>query len=151
MDDLARLAHERACERLVFEFARALDRYDYDAGLRFWAEDGVLALPGQDHVGHAALRDWMNRREKDMICRHVVTNLMVDVLDDRNATATALCSTWRVRGWRGREPGPMMPPAYVVDYTDTFTRHPGRGWLFARRVVTVALAGVEQRQALRAG
>lgn len=151
MDDLARLAHERACERLIHGFARALDRYDYDAALRFWAEDGVLSLPGQDHTGHAALRDWMNRREKDMICRHVVTNLLVDVQDDRSATATALCSTWRVRGWRGREPGPMMPPAYVVDYTDTFTRHPARGWLFARRVVTVALAGVEQRQALRAG
>lgn len=151
MDDLARLAHERACERLIHGFARALDRYDYDTALRFWAEDGVLALPGQDHVGHAALRDWMNRREKDMICRHVVTNLLVDVQDDRSATATALCSTWRVRGWRGREPGPMMPPAYVVDYTDSFTRHPVRGWLFARRVVTVALAGVEQRQALRAG
>lgn len=151
LDDLTRLAHERACERLIYGFARALDRYDYDAALQLWAEDGVLALPGQDHAGHAALRDWMLRREKDMICRHVVTNLLVDVQDDRTAAATALCSTYRVRGWRGREPGPMMPPAYVVDYSDTFIRPPGRGWLFARRVVSVALAGVEQRQALRAG
>jgi hypothetical protein len=149
MDDLARFAHERACIRLISGFTRALDLYDYDSALRFWAKDGVLALPGQDHVGHAALRDWMNRREKDMVCRHVVTNVLVDVHDDQTATATALCSTWRVRGWRGREPAPMMLPAYVVDYSDTFIRNPEHGWLFARRVVTIALAGVEQRQALR--
>jgi len=151
LDDLARLAHERACERLILAFASALDRYDYDAVLRLWAEDGVLALPGQDHAGHVALRDWMARREKDMICRHIVTNITVDVQSDSTATASAYCSAYRVRGWRGREPGPMMPPAYVVDYADTFTRDPQRGWLFARRAVRVALAGVEQRQALRGG
>lgn len=151
MDDVARLAHERACERLIHGFARALDMYDYDTALLLWSEDGVLSVPGHDHAGHSGLREWMARREKDMICRHIVSNLVVDVLDNTTATARAYCSAYRVRGWRGREPGPMMAPAYVVDYADRFVRHPVRGWLFAHRQVTVALAGVEQRQALRAG
>ena len=151
MDDLTRLAYERACERLIHGFASALDLYDYDTVLRLWSDDGVLSVPGHDHRGHPGLRDWMARREKDMICRHIVTNIVVDVHDETTATATAYCSAYRVRGWRGREPGPMMPPAYVVDYADAFTRDPARGWLFARRKVSVALAGVEQRQALRAG
>lgn len=151
MDDLIRLAHERACERLIHGFARALDLYDQDGVLRLWAEDGVFSVPGCDHPGHAGLRAWMGQREKDMICRHIVTNILVDVLDDTTATATAYCSAYRVRGWRGREPGPMMPPAYVVEYSDRFTRDPTRGWLFSRRAIAVVLAGVEQRQALRAG
>lgn len=151
MDDLTRLIHERACERLIHGFARALDLYDYDGALRLWSDTGVLAVPGHDHRGHAGLRDWMGQRERDMVCRHIVTNLTVDVVDETTATAGAYCSAWRVRGWRGREPGPMMPPAYVVEYADTFTRDPALGWLFARREVRVALAGVDLRQALRAG
>ncbi len=151
MDDPTRLAHERACERLIHGFARALDFYDYDAVLRLWSDAGVLSVPGRDHHGHAGLRDWMGRREKDLICRHIVTNIVVEVLDGTTAEASAYCSAFRVRGWRGREPGPMMPPAYVVDYADRFIRDPARGWLFLSRKVTVALAGVEQRQALRTG
>lgn len=151
MDELVRLSHERACERLLYGFTRALDRYDYEAALAFWAEDGVLSMPGRDHAGHAEIGRWMAQREKDMICRHIVTNVVVDVIDDTTAESTSYCSTWRVRGWRGREPGPMVPQAYVVEFVDRFTRDPARGWLFARREVRVALAGVEQRQALRAG
>jgi len=151
MDDATRMAHEQACIRLIHGFARALDRYDYDAVLRLWAEDGVFSVPGRDHHGHAGLRAWMARREKDMICRHIVTNIVVDVIDHTRAVASAYCSAWRIRGWRGREPGPMALPAYVVDYADSFVRDPERGWLFASRRVEVALAGMEQRQAMRTG
>ena len=151
MDDLTRLLHERACERLIHGFARALDAYDYDGVLRLWAEDAVFSALGHDYAGQAGLRDWLALREKDMICRHIVTNVVVEVIDDVTARASAYCSAWRIRGWRGREPGPMNPPAYVVDYADRFARDPVRGWRFSRREVTVALAGVEQRQALRSG
>ncbi|WP_187972553.1 nuclear transport factor 2 family protein [Aquibium microcysteis] len=147
---MTRLTHERACERLIYALARALDRYDYDAALALWSEDGVLCVPGRDHAGQGEIRRWMGQREKDMICRHIVTNVIVDVIDDVTAEATSYCSTWRVRGWRGREPGPMVPQAYAVEFIDSFQRKDDQGWLFARREVRVALAGVEQRQALRA-
>ncbi|MBW6493328.1 MAG: nuclear transport factor 2 family protein [Burkholderiaceae bacterium] len=151
MDELIQLAHERACERLIHSFARALDQYDYAAALRLWADDGVFVALGREHKGHSGLLDWMNQREKDMVCRHIVTNIVVDVQSETHASASAYCSAWRVRGWRGREPGPMSLPAYVVEYTDAFVRDPAKGWLLSRRDVAVALAGVEQRQALRSG
>ena len=87
MDETTRLTHEQACTRLIHGFARALDRYDYDAVLRLWAEDGVFSVPGRDHHGHAGLKAWMARREKDMICRHIVTNIVVDVIDPTSEIA----------------------------------------------------------------
>ena len=150
MDSLSRIEVERACERLILRFARLLDIYDYEGVLQLWADDGVLSALGRNHSGHSGLRNWMKRREKDLICRHFVSNVMIDAIDEAHAVGFSYAATYRIRGWRGREPGPMNPPAYVAEYSDSFRCDPGRGWLFARREVTVALAGVEQRQALLA-
>lgn len=148
MDTLIQIQAERACERLILRFARLLDAYDYEGVLRLWTDDGVMSALGRDHTGHPGLRDWMNRREKDLICRHFVSNIMIDVIDENRAVGNSYASAYRIRGWRGREPGPMNAPSYVVEYADSFRRDPERGWLIARREVIVAMAGVEQRQAL---
>jgi hypothetical protein len=150
MDDLNRMLNERACERLCYLFARHLDAYDYEGVLGLWSEDGVIAALGKEYSGLSSLRDWIGKREGDLICRHMVTNVLIDVIDDQHATGSCYAAAYRIRGWRGREPGPMSPPAYVVEYTDSFRRDPVRGWLFSRRDVTIAMAGAEQRQAILA-
>jgi hypothetical protein len=150
MNELTLIQAERACERLIHRSVRLIDAYDYEGFLRLWAADGEMSALGKDHVGHAGLRAWLSGREKDLICRHFVSNTIIDVIDENHATGHSYATAYRIRGWRGREPGPMNLPSYVLEYADSFRRDPDLGWLIARRNVTVVIAGVEQRQALLA-
>lgn len=151
MDDLQRLMAERACEKVIHRFAQALDAYDFEGVLQCWTEDGVLQAPGEDFSGYPGLRRWLEQREKDLICRHVMTNVQVNVLDAELAEAHSICATWRVRGWRGREPGPITTPAFLVDFHDSFRRGATGEWRLALRRSRISLANVEQRQFMRVG
>lgn len=148
MDLLTRIAAERDCERLVHEYANRLDAYDHDGFLALFAEDAVLAMLGRDHSGMAGLRAWLEAREQGMICRHLVTNLVVRL--DGPDTAQGTCYTLAFRAGQAQEtpPGALTAPTFLVHYRDRFTRHPVRGWLFARREVVADLVGADQMRAL---
>lgn len=148
MDLLTRIAAERDCERLVHDYANRLDAYDHDGFLSLFAEDAVLAMLGRDHIGTAGLRAWLEGREQGMICRHLVTNLVVR-LDGPDA-AQGTCYTLAFRAGQAQDspPGALTTPTFLVTYHDRFTRHPTRGWLFARRAVVADLVGPDQMRAL---
>ncbi len=150
MDDLNRLMIERACERVVNRYANLLDAYDHDAFMELWADDAVLNMLGREYVGHAAIRGWLEAREPDMICRHLVTNIVTDVINGISATGVCYTIAYRARGQRGQEPGLIEPPTFVVRYFNEFALDPVRGWVFARRDVLADLAGEEQIRALAA-
>jgi len=148
MDDLERLLIERACERLVHDYANLLDAYDHDGFLKLWAEDAVLDMLGTQHRGPEGLRGWLAGREPRMICRHLVTNTVTDVIDADTATGRCYTIAFRARNAEGAAPGPVGDPTFVVTYRNHFTRHPQRGWLFARREVIADLVGPDQMHAL---
>jgi hypothetical protein len=151
MDDLNRMLAERACEKLTHSYANLLDAYDHDRFLALWTDDAVLNMLGRDHHGRDGINGWLESRETDLICRHLVTNVVSDIIDD--ATARGFCYTiaYRARGWRGREPGPLEATPFLVQYESAFRKDPARGWLFSRRDVAAALVGAEQLAALQAG
>jgi ketosteroid isomerase-like protein len=151
MDDLARMLIERACERLVNSYANLIDAYDYDAFLGLWAEDAVMNMMGRELVGPAGIRAWLEARDPTMICRHQVTNIVTEVIDQNRATGFCYTLSYHVSGARGQSPGPLHPPTFFVEYRSEFRRDPKRGWLFARRDVTTPMAGPEQIRALQAG
>jgi SnoaL-like domain len=149
MDDLAKMVIEHACERLVNSYANLLDAYEYDAFMDLWAEDAVLNMLGREHAGIDAIRGWLQTREPDMICRHMVTNFVVDVLDGMNAKGSCYTISYRVQGWLGRDPGPLEAPTFLVQYRDRFQLSADRGWVFARRDVVANMVGEEQMRMLR--
>ncbi|WP_323039017.1 nuclear transport factor 2 family protein [Gemmobacter sp.] len=148
MDLLTRIAAERDCERLVNDYANRLDAYDHDGFLALFAEDAVLAMLGRDHTGPAALRAWLDGREQGMICRHLVTNLVVRLDGPDSAHGTCYTLAFRAGQALDTPPGALTPPTFLVHYNDRFTRHPTRGWLFARREVVADLVGPDQMRAL---
>ena len=150
MDDLTRLVIERACERLVNTYANLLDAYDHDAFMELWSDDAVLNMLGREYAGLAAIRGWLEAREPDMICRHFVTNIVTDVVNGMRATGSCYTIAYRARGQRGREPGLIEPPTFVVRYFNEFALDAARGWVFSRRDVVADLAGEEQIRALMA-
>ncbi len=139
MDTLTRMEIERACERLVKVYANRIDAYDYDGFMELWTEDAVWNVLGKEWKGLAGIRAGLEARDPTMICRHLVSNIVIDVLDDNRATGFCYTIAYRVLNARGKAPALFEPPQFLVDYRDTFVRDPRRGWLFARRDIAAAL------------
>jgi hypothetical protein len=146
LDDLQRMIIERSCERLAKLYTHRIDNFDYDGVLDLWADDGLWSVNGvwfvksADMRGHAEIRAGLEDRDKTMLCRHLVTNMVVNALSENEADGYCYTLNYRVGGVRDNPPGPLGTPQFLVDYRDVFTRHPSRGWLFKTRHVTSILA-----------
>jgi hypothetical protein len=68
---------ETACQQLSIRFADAVDRWDYDPVISLFVPDGALNRWGTRIVGQAALREWLNSRPREVVTRHVCTNIQV--------------------------------------------------------------------------
>jgi hypothetical protein len=138
MDDLQRLIIERACERLVHSYAIRIDAYDYDGFMELWAVSGVWNMLGKVMAGLPAIRAGLEAREDHLICRHFVTNTVVDAIDENRAKGFCYTLAFRARHARGKAPAQMETPQFIIEYRDEFVRDPARGWLFARRDISAS-------------
>ena len=78
-----RIEIERACERVVYAYSRALDLGDMSAAADFFAENGSFARPmAPDKViqGREAIRAALLTRPKTLLTKHLATNVMIDVV-----------------------------------------------------------------------
>ena len=82
-------------------------------------------------------------REDHLICRHFVTNAVIDVIDENRATGYCYTIAFRARHMRGKAPAQMETPQFIVEYHDAFVCDPARGWLFSRRDVTAAFENMQ--------
>lgn len=148
MDDLERLFAERACERLIMEYARRVDFGNASGIADLFTEDGRwegtdLLLDGRDEI-----RRWFSERERltRRVSRHVCTNVIVEVLSPEEAQSLCFLINYRHDRRDGDSEGPVPTevPKYVGELRDRFRRTP-EGWRFTERKVEVAF----QRQ--RAG
>src|SRR5690606_33248514 len=79
---LERLEIERACERLVHAYVRALDDGDMNAAADCFAANGSLtrpSAPDQVITGREAIRASLLARPKTVFTRHLATSVLVDV------------------------------------------------------------------------
>ena len=77
MDDLA---SERACERLVLDFAHFSDRQDYQSLAELFVPDGIMMRPSGDPlIGREAIVKSYQSRPGGRITRHVCTNIRITV------------------------------------------------------------------------
>jgi len=139
MDDLQRLMIERACQRLVLQFAQYNDDLDHESLANLFVEDCVFARPldpqypyyGKDKV-HAIFRD-----RKARLTRHVMTNILIDVLSEDEAKGrsyvTMASSGTPNEKWPREGEGIFMGA-----FDDVFVRTDD-GWKFKSRLGNVAL------------
>jgi ketosteroid isomerase-like protein len=122
MDELARLLAERACERLVIDYAALNDVGNWDAVAALYLPEGRMSRPTtpDDFVeGRDAILAAFKARPV-RATRHICANIRVDV-DGDNATATS-----QILLFTGHE------APKVGSYADTFART-ADGWRFAER------------------
>ena len=73
-------AGERACERLVMDFAYFSDRQDYESLANLFVADGTMIRPSGDPlIGREAIIKSYQSRAAGRITRHVCTNIRITV------------------------------------------------------------------------
>ena len=142
MDDITRLMIERACERLIAEYARLVD-FGHAARIAdLFTADGVWESGDLRMEGREAIRTGFGRREgiARRVSRHVCTNVIIDVLSDDRARGQTYLVNFRYDRRDGDLPGFPVPagsPKFVGEYHDWYVCTP-EGWRFSRRVCSLA-------------
>ena len=73
-----RLAIERACERLVLDFAYYSDHQEYEPLAQLFAADGIMERPGMASVvGREAILQAYRARPAGRMTRHVCSNIRI--------------------------------------------------------------------------
>lgn len=131
--DLDRVAAEHDCMKLMVGYCVHADHGDADKFAELFSEDGAWVKGSGDEIrGRDALRAYINGRSPRVYTRHVITNMLVDVVDTTTATGVAYAVVFRDRDYGGSGAAPMRPPEAVVEYRDEFQRT-GEGWKIQRR------------------
>jgi ketosteroid isomerase-like protein len=139
MDDLQRMAIERACERLVAQYCHFIDHGEAARVAELFTEDGVWTSPDATMAGREAVLAGFQRRQEraKRLSRHVCCNLLVEIQDEDHASGVVYLTLYRHDGEPGPRIAPLDGPAVVGEYRDAFTRT-ADGWRFARRDFVIA-------------
>jgi len=131
-----RIEIERACERIVYEYSRALDLGDLSAAADFFAENGSMArpmMPDQVIQGRETIRASLLTRPKTLLTKHLATNVMIDV-ESRNCASgiSYLTMISTTPPADGKPPFISAGPVYFGEFKDRFVRENGV-WKFLER------------------
>jgi len=133
--DVTRLLAERACERLVYDYARFVDTGEASRIADLFTEDGVwTGANGHSMNGRAELLASFSARQAltRRLSRHVMTNVVVDLQSEDRATGIAYLINYRHDSSNEvpERPGPARNPKFVGDYHLEFRRVDGE-WRIA--------------------
>lgn len=131
-----RIEIERACERLIQVYSRALDLGDINAAADCFAERGSFArpmMPDQLIVGREAIRASLLTRPQALQTRHLSTNIMVDVESLDSARALSYLTMISTTPPEGAQPPYLSQgPIWFGEMRDRFVRE-GGAWKFLER------------------
>ena len=131
-----RIEIERACERLVYAYSRALDLGDMSAAADFFAENGAMARPMAPDVvvqGRETIRASLLTRPKTLLTKHLATNVVVDVESRDSASGLSyLTMISTTPGVDAKPPFVSAGPIYFGEFKDRYVRENGV-WKFLER------------------
>ena len=134
---LERIEIERACERLIYAYVRALDLGDMSAAADHFAEHGSFARPmAPDRVieGREAIRTALLTRPKDLLTKHLASNVMIEVLNRDEARGVSyLTMISSTPPSEAAPPHVSAGPIYFGEFKDRFVRERGLWKFFERR------------------
>lgn len=132
MTDDERRAIEQDCLKLIATYAVAADHHDADAFVGIFTEDGDWIRPKASLKGHAALRDFMAQRPRNVLSRHISTNAIVTVTGPATARGISYATVYRRDGHAGGE-APLAGPESIVEYHNEFVLTPAGRRIASRR------------------
>lgn len=132
MDRETARAAEWDCQQTVLRFTAAFDAHNFSEMAEHFAPDGIwMRAEGPCH-GHAGLQEFGRKRSAQILVRHVVSNIRVDILDAQHARATSYITVYRHDFADAvKLPAPLHVDL-VGEYVDELQLIGGR-WLISRR------------------
>ena len=132
-----RIEIERACERLVYAYSRALDLGDMSGAADFFAENGSLARPmAPDKViqGRETIRTSLMTRPTTLLTKHLATNIVIDVVSRDEAIGLSYLTMISTTPPAATAPPYVSQgPIYFGEFKDRFIREKGSWKLLDRR------------------
>jgi hypothetical protein len=117
------IAIERACERLVVDFAYFSDRREYDLLGALFVADGTMTRPsGNVLAGREAIVRSYKATPAERVTRHICTNIRIEVESVDQARGMTYALVYSTNG------NPR-----VGEFEDEFLRSP-EGWRIATRI-----------------
>ncbi len=135
LSPLERLQVERACERLVYAYSRALDVGDMSAAADFFAENGSMArpmAPTQLIQGRENIRASLLTRPKTLLTKHLATNIVIDVESADTARGISYLTMIATTPGNAEPPFLSQGPIYFGQFEDRFVRE-NATWKFLER------------------
>ena len=131
-----RIEIERACERLVYIYSRALDLGDMSAAADCFAANGSMARPMMPDAviqGRETIRASLLTRPKTLLTKHLASNVMIDV-ESRDAASglSYLTMISTTPPADAKPPFVSQGPIYFGEFQDRFVRENGV-WKFLER------------------
>lgn len=136
MEAIERLLIQRCCQDLVVRAAACADDMD-PAGLSLLFTPGAtLVRPNESPIsGRDAIRQAYEKRPKDRITRHLITNTLVKVESNMSASARSYVLLWT--GSKLSDDGPRGRQAdaqkQVGEFEDSFLLSSDGEWLIHQR------------------
>src|SRR5580692_2003801 len=130
-----RIEIERACERIVYAYSRALDLGNMSAAADFFAEHGSFARPmAPDKIiqSREAIRAALLTRPKTLLTKHLATNVMIDVVSRDEARGLSYLTMISTTPSGDAAPYVSAGPVYFGEFKDRFLREGGE-WKFLER------------------
>lgn len=130
-----RIEIERACERLVHAYSRALDLGDLAGAAEFFAEHGSMSrpmMPDQIIEGRETIRASLLTRPKGLLTKHLATNIMIDVEGRDAARGISYLTMIATTPGDAKPPFNSAGPIYFGEFKDRFVRENGV-WKFLER------------------
>ena len=112
---------EWECQRILTQFCLYSDTRQYDKLVNLFTPDGVWYRLGEELRGHDKLRKALEARPLEALSRHVISNVLVTVIDEKHAESISYKSIYRhEEGEVLEKPVPLNGPKWVSVYTDSF-------------------------------
>jgi hypothetical protein len=131
-----RLEIERACERIVYAYSRAMDVGDMGTAADLFATEGIFArpmTPDQLITGREAIRASLLSRPKTLLTKHLVTSVMIDVESRDTARGLSYLTMISTTPAEGAKPPHLSAgPLWFGEMQDRFVRE-GGVWKFQER------------------
>jgi hypothetical protein len=137
LSPIERIEIERACERVVLDYSRALDLGDMNAAADCFAANGSMARPMNPDVviqGREAIRASLRTRPAALHTKHLATNILIDVQGRDAATGLSYLTMVSVMLADGAKPPHVSSgPLWFGECVDSFVRENGVWKLLDRR------------------
>lgn len=117
---------EQSCARLAVASYSLMDQGRYEETVALFSRDAVWIRGGKPCTGHDEIRASLNLRSPADVSRHLITNLLVEVVSDVEATATACFMP--VKGPKREDGTVAMPPLTNVGDLNFKFRREADGW-----------------------